>query len=307
MVNVKRILVPVDFSDSSRKAVAYGVAVAEKTGAKLYLAHILATVPAFGYVLGDNPLDTDAMRLSSARRTMLEMLPANRDELHYELVTKLGAVDGELLGIVRDENIDLVVMGSRGRTRLRRFFMGSVTEHLIRQLDVPVLTVSHLNAEHDIAAGAAPTLSRVLFATDLGPGAKDGLAASAQLAKHFGATLTVAHVVHRTPFGEATPAVTGEFLFSEDAAAIAREMYELTAPYLKELKIHTAILRGEPSDAILHFADQNDIDLVVLNLERKSTVERVLMGTTAEKVVRLAQMPVLSIPVEAGAAVRTVA
>jgi nucleotide-binding universal stress UspA family protein len=308
MVSARRILVPVDFSESSRKAVAYGLAVAERTGAKLYLAHILASVPAFGHALPDNPLDADAERLASARQTLLDLLPPNRDELHYELVTKIGAVEEELLGVVRDENIDLVIMGSRGRTRLRRFFLGSVAEHLIRRLPVPVLTVSHLTPEHDLTAGSAPAISRILFATDLRPGVENGMAVSAELAKRFGAALTVAHVVHRPPFGEAAPAVTGEFLFSEDAAAVATQLHELTRPYIKELKVHTAILRGEPADAILNFADQDSVDLVVLNLERKTVLERVLLGSTAEKVVRLAQMPVLSIPVDlSSGTVRTVA
>jgi nucleotide-binding universal stress UspA family protein len=298
MVTAKRILVPVDFSESSRKAVAYGVAIAQRTGATLYLAHILAAVPAFGYTLSDNPLDIDAERLANARQTLLDLLPANRDELHYELIAKIGVVEEELVSAVRGENINLVIMGSRGKTRLRRFLLGSVAEHLIRRLDVPVLTVSHLTPDHDLTAGSAPGISRILFATALGAGVENGIAVSAELARRFGAALTVAHVVPRPPFGEAAPPVTGEFLFSDDSSAIAAQLHELTRPYLKEVKVHTAILRGEPADAILHFADQDSVDLVVLNLERKTVLERVLLGTTAEKVVRLAHMPVLSIPVD---------
>ncbi len=298
MVTVKRVLVPVDFSDSCRKAVAYGVAIAEKTGAKLYLAHVLASIPAFGYVFPDNPVDMDAKRLADARHTLLDLLPSNHDQLHYELVARIGAVEDELLGIAHEEDIDLVIMGSRGRTGLRRWFLGSVTEHLLRKLAVPVLTVSHIAPEHALDAGKTPVVERILFATDLGAGVEKGLEASAQLTKHFNATLTVAHVVARPQFEETAPAVSGEFFFSEDTAVVGEQLHTLTCPYLKSLKIDTAILRGEPYEAILHFADGNNIDLVVLNLERKSALERVLLGATAEKVVRLAHMPVLSIPVD---------
>jgi nucleotide-binding universal stress UspA family protein len=298
MSTLRRILAPVDFSESSRKAVGYGIALAEKTGAKLYLAHVLAPVPEFGYVFPDNPPDTNALRITDARQTLLDLLPANRDQLRYELIAKIGAVEHELLGMVRDESIDLVIMGTRGRTRLRRWFLGSVTEHLLRKVPVPVLTVSHITPEHEATAGKLPGIERILFATDLGLGVEKGATASAELAKYFNATLTVAHVVPTSSFGDQLAPFPGEFLYSEDAATIADRMDGLTRSYMTDLKICTAILHGEPFEAILRFADENSIDLIVLNLERKPALERVLLGTTAEQVVRLAHMPVLSIPVE---------
>jgi nucleotide-binding universal stress UspA family protein len=248
-------------------------------------------------VFPDNPPDTNALRMADARQTLLDLLPANRDQLRYELVAKIGAVEHELLGIVRDESIDLVIMGTRGRTRLRRWFLGSVTEHLLRKVPVPVLTVSHITPEHEATPGKLPRVERILFATDLGLGVEKGISASAELAKYFNASLTLAHVVQRTSFGEQLAPFPGEFLFGEDAATIADRMNGLTRSYTTELKIRTAILRGEPFEAILHFADENSIDLIVLNLERKPALERVLLGTTAEQVVRLAHTPVLSIPV----------
>jgi nucleotide-binding universal stress UspA family protein len=298
MTDVKRLLVPVDFSESSKKAVAYGVALAEKTGAKLYLAHVLADVPAFGYLFPDGSLDTDARCLAGVRDALFDLLPANRDELHYELIAKIGAVEDELPGIVHDENIDLVIMGSHGRTRLRRWFLGSVTEHLLRKLAVPVLTVSHITPEHEAAAGKIPAIQQILFATDLGAGAETGLSASVQLARYFNATLTVAHVEARPLFLDIAPPFPATPFFAEDAKAIATQMHELMRPHSRDVKIHPVILRGTPHEAILQFADKNEIDLIVLNLERKSALERVLLGTTAEEVVRLAHMPVLSVPVD---------
>jgi nucleotide-binding universal stress UspA family protein len=278
--------------------VAYGIALAGKTGAKLYLAHILAPVPAVGFVFPDNPADMDAQCLAKAKHTLSDLLPPNREELHYELITKIGAVESELLGIVHDERIDLVIMGSRGRTGLRRWFLGSVTEHLLRKLPVPVLTVSHITPEHEADAGRLPAVERILFATDLGTGVENGLGASAQLAGYFNATLTVAHVMSRPPFGEVASALPPEYFFAEESQALDERLHTMTRPYSKDLSIHIAVLRGEPYQAILHFADQQEIDLIVLNLERKSFVERVLLGTTAEQVIRMAHMPVLSIPLD---------
>lgn len=299
MMSLKRILVPVDFSDPSRKAVAYGAAIAERAGAKLYLAHIMQRVSGFAYVFPDAPSDWEQQRIASTRQALEDLLPPGREKLHVEVVAKIGAVEDELLGLVHDENIDLVIMGSRGRTRLRRVFLGSVTEHMLRKVPVPVLTISHIPPEREVIEEKVPSMERILFATDLGRSAENGIHASVQLAAHFGAALTVAHVVPLSTFGDSQSYVPSDVLFSEDARALAARLYDLTRPHLDTAKtIRTVLLQGEPYKVILRFADENKIDLIVLNLERKSVLERVLLGTTAEFIVRLAHVPVLSIPVE---------
>jgi nucleotide-binding universal stress UspA family protein len=129
MIRIPNILVPVDFSDASKRAVNYGLSFGLGFESKLILAHIA-------------PYDTAAYE--KAKADLMKLIPADcRDRLHFEIIVKSGDVRPELLGIVEDREIDLVVMGTHGRTGIRHFMAGSVTERVVRSSRVPVLTIRH--------------------------------------------------------------------------------------------------------------------------------------------------------------------
>jgi len=116
MIHVKKVMVAVDFSEPSKKAVKYGLSLALKFEARLVLAHIA-------------PYDPVAYETAKVR--LLELIPADyREWLDFEVVVKSGEVRPELLGIVEEKEIDLVVMGSRGRSYFERLLLGSVTERM---------------------------------------------------------------------------------------------------------------------------------------------------------------------------------
>src|SRR5262245_14904034 len=126
MIHVKKILVPVDFSEASKKAVNYGLSLALEFEARLVLAHIVAY---------------DTLAYLTAKARLLELIPPNyRERLDFEIIVKGGEVRQELLGIVDEKEIDLVVMGSRGRAYFERLLLGSVIERMLRKLQVPILT-----------------------------------------------------------------------------------------------------------------------------------------------------------------------
>src|SRR5215813_13964728 len=112
MIRIRRILVPVDFSEPSKQAVNYGLSLCLEFKARLVLTHITPY---------------DAVTYLTAKTRLLELIPSQyREEMDFEIVVKSGDVRQELLGIVEDQNIDLVVMGSRGRSYFERMLLGSV-------------------------------------------------------------------------------------------------------------------------------------------------------------------------------------
>ena len=168
MIHVKKVMVAVDFSEPSKKAVKYGLSLALKFEARLVLAHIA-------------PYDPVAYETAKVR--LLELIPADyREWLDFEVVVKSGEVRPELLGIVEEKEIDLVVMGSRGRSYFERLLLGSVTERMLRQLHVPILTVSHLDPVKETHEPGWVPLRRILYATDLSEGSEPGLEFSIRLA-----------------------------------------------------------------------------------------------------------------------------
>src|SRR5438874_9562640 len=181
MIHVKRILAPVDFSEPSKKAVNYGLSLALEFEARLVLAHI-------------SPYD--ALSYERAKTFLLQLIPADcRAQLDFEIIVKAGDVREELLGIIEEKAIDLVVMGSRGRSYFERLLLGSVTERMLRKVHVPILTISHINPEKELHTPGSVPLHRIVYATDLAEGTEAGLEFSLRLARGMDAHLNVVHVV----------------------------------------------------------------------------------------------------------------
>jgi len=105
-------------------------------------------------------------------------------------IVKLGKIGEELLAIVKNEPIDLVVMGTHGRRNLGRWFLCSVTEQILRQVPVPVVTVSRSSEVDNAVKSGMMSLKRILFAADL-PERSPGLSYAFELAQRTGAELTM--------------------------------------------------------------------------------------------------------------------
>jgi nucleotide-binding universal stress UspA family protein len=293
MIHVKKIIVPVDFSEPSKKAANYGLSLALEFDARLVLAHIA-------------PYDGPAYE--AAKVHLLELIPSEyRERLDYEIIVKAGDVRQELLGIIEEKEIDLVVMGSRGRSYFERLLLGSVTERMLRKLHVPILTVSHLDPGREIHIPRPVPLHRILYATDLAEGTETGLEFSVRLAKGLDAHLTVVHVIQAADVAFHGPETVG--YLPEYAAEIRVQAAERLSRLVAlgsdgSVPISTVLADGVPYEAINRLAEQNSADLIVINLQAKGRLERALLGTTAERVIRTATVPVLSLPLPAVYAAR---
>ena len=293
MIHVKTIMVPVDFSEPSKKASNYGLSLALEFDARLVLAHI-APYDRFAY--------------ETAKIRLMELIPVeHRDRLDYEIIVKAGEVRQELLGIIEEKKIDLVVMGSRGRSYFERILLGSVTERMLRKLHVPILTVSHLDPEKEIHKPGSVLLRRILYATDLAEGSETGLEFSIRLAHGLDAHLTVLHVVQAMDaafHGVETAGYLPDYAAEVRAQAAERLSRLVALASDGSVPIATILGEGVPYEAINRVAVQGNMDLIVINLQGKGPIERALLGTTAERVIRTASVPVLSLPLPATYAAR---
>jgi nucleotide-binding universal stress UspA family protein len=208
------------------------------------------------------------------------------------IVVRSGRVEAELLKIVMEEDVDLVVMGTHGRRHPGRWFIGSVTEHMLRKVPVPVLTVSHhVSQQH---RPGPVTLKRILYATDRSESSDKGLQYAAELARTTGAQLTMMNAIYYPDRALWAPGGIPGLEAEEDL--IADELRERAEALDPDMPVETLVVEGKPFEKILETAEKQDFDIIVLNLQSKSTVERAFLGATAERVVRLAPVPVLSIP-----------
>jgi universal stress protein A len=150
---LKRILVPIDFSECSKKALQYAICFAKEHGAKLtvlYVAQALYPIPEMGPV--DVPLLEDQM-LAGGQEELAKVLQTEIGEgVPAEGIVRLGNPYSEIVGVAKSRNIDLIIISTHGRTGLKHVFLGSTAESVVRYAPCPVLVVRE--QEHEFIATA---------------------------------------------------------------------------------------------------------------------------------------------------------
>ena len=137
----ERILLPTDGSDASDRAVAQAVGLAEELGATLHVLFVVEDLPYSPEMMDDSV----EARLREVGGDALERVREQAGAASVEIVTALeqGVPHETILAYADDEDCDLIVMGTHGRSGLDRYLLGSVTERVVRAADCPVLTVRH--------------------------------------------------------------------------------------------------------------------------------------------------------------------
>jgi len=141
MIDLKHILVPTDFSKHSHIALTYGVAFAKKFGAQLHLLHIVQDLAVFFPDTVTVVPPTDQLT-EAVEAALLRVVQENHlEDLKVKTVVRSGSPFHEVAQYAREENVDLIIMGTHGRGGLMHLLMGSVAEKVVRKSPCPVLTV----------------------------------------------------------------------------------------------------------------------------------------------------------------------
>ena len=164
MITLKHVLVATDFGEASDAALSYGKAFARTFGCALHVLHVVDELashvmpPALSPVnLGDlqDDLEKEAWRQVDALVSAEDLL-----ELHARTaVTTSSAPAQAILSYAERSDIDLIIVGTHGRTGLAHFFLGSVAQHVVRSAKCPVLTV-RANQRDFVHPDALQTVSR---------------------------------------------------------------------------------------------------------------------------------------------------
>lgn len=261
----RRILVPVDLSKASKAANAWAAELARD--ADVTILYVLDLPPVAMAEL-PQPLLTPHLR-----RSLLARLRKAHPRAARHIVTE---GDAATQIVTHGRAADLIVMGTHGRGGLDRALLGSVSEAVVRRSETPVLVVRK-----------PPRKTRsVLAPVNLAPYARRGLDLAAAAAAALGAELVVLYVGGRRERG----LHPGFFL---------NGMVEsLEIRFGDRLKARVLTLEGDPIPVILREAKRHD--LIVLTAHRKSLLSDLVLGTTAERVLRHAPVPVLTAPSKEG-------
>jgi nucleotide-binding universal stress UspA family protein len=145
MIPIHRILVPTDFSEPAHAAMKWASTLAREFDSQLYLLHVVPEPYAYpwGTELSTLPLNDILAQSEEAARERLAQLAAETTLPAERIVTRavVGTPVDQVLALVKDERIDLVVLGTHGRGLVGHLLLGSVAERVVRRSPVPVLTV----------------------------------------------------------------------------------------------------------------------------------------------------------------------
>jgi nucleotide-binding universal stress UspA family protein len=285
------ILIPTDGSESAERAARYGQVLAAAYGATV---HVLSVVDDrdYGAVEGT---EADAGRSAAeqeATAAVDTVAALFADDPVTTQVTS-GVPSETILEYVSAEGIDVVVMGTHGRTGIDRFLIGSVAERVVRHADVPVLTVRSSET-----APEWPPLDRILVSTDGSEASFRALPVAFDLAERFDAVIAGLSVVdERATENVYTVQTALEEMVGglEATARTATERIESQA-HAADVEVTTAVVDGIPSRTICAHAEASGADLVVLASHGRTGLAHYLLGSVAERVVRNSAVPVLTVP-----------
>lgn len=147
MVKFEHILCPTDFSEPAKKALEYACELAAQYGAELHLLHVLpdpvAALTAYGPVVSAIPADWEENMRTQVNQQLADILDKNWEQgKTVQRAVSEGVPFAEIIRYAKDHAIDLIVMGTHGRTGFNHFIMGSEAEKVVRQAPCPVLTIA---------------------------------------------------------------------------------------------------------------------------------------------------------------------
>jgi nucleotide-binding universal stress UspA family protein len=287
VIQLKRILCPVDLSDLSRAALDYATMLARWYDAELTAMEVVWVNPAS--VLARSPSDECADRLRRFVKASASSLPTVRT------VLREGAVVPEILKEATELPADLIVISTHGRGGFDRVILGSVTEKIIRKAACPVFTVP----ARAVAPAAPPQpFATIICPIDFSPMSMRALKYALSLAQESGKRLVLLHVldwdVDRPITVSEGPDISAARRHREDEAR--RELHALV-PEEARLWCRCEELSavGRPYEEILRVAGERGADLIVMGVHGRNSLETALYGSTTTQLVRRAACPVLTI------------
>ncbi len=156
-MKIRNILCPVDFSDGSQSALAYATSIAKDHDAEIHIVY--SYEEPFAYTDGAIPGNVPPADLAPDHKALDAMVPTGSD-VRFRHQFLIGPPDRTLLEYAKTRNIDLIVLGTHGRTGLGRLLMGSVAEAIVRRAECPVVTIktpSSVQVEDEASDGAPAT------------------------------------------------------------------------------------------------------------------------------------------------------
>jgi nucleotide-binding universal stress UspA family protein len=289
----KNILLASDYSASANLAMPYAAGMARSFGATLYAMHVQEPI---NYALPPETWQSVELTRDMEKQFLVEAIRRDFPEIQPHILRGEGVVWRAIEEAIRRHDIDLVVVGTRGRAGIGKALLGSVAEEILRHAPCPVLTVGP-QACHE--TGRRGRMASILFATDFGAASLAAASVAVSLAEEYQAKLTLLHVQEKRG--------AQEMEMPCDAASACEQRLRRLVPEEAKLWCEPHFVvdcgagdkRGVAWERILGQAEAREADLIVMGAHAPAAVvpgtETHLAIATVHGVVAHARMPVLTV------------
>jgi nucleotide-binding universal stress UspA family protein len=289
---IRRVLVGTDFSETSEGALRWGVDLARAHDGEVKMLH--------------------ALRLPSLATPYVPVPPEIDIELERKAVDRLAAIEGELrnagsnistevrhddpASALRDAatewNADLLVIGTRGQSRLEHLLLGSVAERVISMSPVPVLSV------HPEDYDRHRPLRKILVPTDFSDEARRSAEVALDLiGARVKGELILVHAYHIPVEYSAYGSLPTNWNFIEDASKASKNELDIWAGELSSSgwKVTTEVDEGPAASVIERVARDREVDLIAMGTHGRGALRELVLGSVAKRVIHSAPCPVLTV------------
>lgn len=297
-MTITKILYPTDFSDHSHRALHHALFLARQYKATLHILHAIV-------LHGEDPYNPelhfpalDEIEKELEKKASERMLHMIQDSSVHEVSIVRAQERGVspapvILDYAAKNGIDLIVMGTHGRRGLRHLLMGSVAEEVVRMAPCPVMTVRHNGHAADKVK-----MDVIVVPVDFSEHSRNALSRAKEMADIYGATLQILYVFDFPNYPAFYHSVEN-VVFDSVKRIEGKSKDELQKFYGEtkgpEVKAEFHVLDGRASHEIVEFARKHKADLIFMATHGLSGIQHLLMGSVAEKVVRSAECPVLTV------------
>jgi len=289
-MEVKRILFPTDFSSCAKQAFSHAMFHAEAHDADLHIVHSVTWRNRDPTVSMPDPGAITEEMERAAKVMVAEHIELSKDR-PFNIIEKTirgSSPSSVILEYAKQNDIDLIVMGNQGNKGLQRFILGSVAEEVARLSDCPVITV-HADANCHLRP-----IRRILAPMDFSDCAKAAFSRACELAALHGADVLMLHVAQDFYYPGWPDTEIANFPELIEGIRKRRHaaMTEIAESSNVDVKTEIDVSVGGAYQSIVSFAEERNIDLIVIGSRGRSGVAYALLGSVAERVIRLAPCPV---------------
>ncbi len=289
-IQPKTIMSAIDFSTFTDSIFSYSVALCNKYGAKLVLVHVTSDLKKL-LEHNETTLDVEALQKSNIRDAQERLEGRVKDlPIENEIIVGQGAPADVISRLAHEQRADMVIAATHGKTGFKRILVGSVTEKLIKTLHCPLLVLPPPEHASMLPDAVEIKLNKIVVGCDFSPDSQHAVDYGLSLAQAFQAEIHLCHVIKPSLYNDEREGI--DQLRDRLEKKLARMVPEGCHDWCTA---KTALLDGEPYIALMDYAEEQEMDMLVLGIRGHTLWEKLLVGSTTDRLIRHSPIPVLAV------------